>query len=400
MSPNNDLTTSSKSSEQKSSASSANEITISAVGDIIVHDDQLKGQYSEENKNYDFTNNFKFIKPYIEGADIAVGNLETTFAGQAAGYRGYPTFNCPDALADALKDSGFDILSTANNHCMDSGAKGVLRTLEVLKNKGLSSIGIKPEKSEADFIIRDVKGIKLGFTSYTFETPSSSSGKTINSIHVPKDVEGLISSFNPSKLNEELPKMKKRIDDMKKNGAQVIIVSVHWGDEYQLKPNSYQKTLAKALNEYGVDIILGSHPHVIQPVEFITSPVSGKETFVIYSLGNFLSNQRFERTDNRYTEDGVVLNIKLNKSSDGMKINIADVSFMPTWVYRYTAKDKFVYEILPIFDALANKNSYNLINKDDIWRAENSEKNTLGILEDSNSKMVHAPVINSSPNQN
>ncbi|SDK14488.1 CapA family protein [Natronincola ferrireducens] len=357
------------------------EIDIIAVGDIMVHGPQLRAQHKPQDDTYDFTNNFQFVKPYFEKADLVIGNLETTFGGGERGYSSFPMFNTPDTLADALKDSGFHVISTVNNHTMDTGSKGMLRTIDVLKERNLEVIGTRREEKEDVFLIKEIEGIKIGLTAYTYETPKLGEYKTLNGIRVPKEVENLVNSFSYESLEEDLLKMKDTIEDMKKRGVEFIIFYIHWGDEYQRQPNSYQRVIAEKLSDYGVDIIFGSHPHVVQPVEIIESDISNKNTLVVYSMGNFLSNQRYEILKNRYTEDGVIINAKIKKDFEANTVTLQGVSYIPTWVHRYHSKGKVIYEILPVVDALEDKDFYNLYSSDSVWRAENSKTNTIEIIE-------------------
>lgn len=265
-------------------------ITIAAVGDIIVHNMQLMSQYNSETKSYDFKDNFLYVKPFIEKADVAICNLETTLAGEGAIYSGYPTFNTPDSILDAIKYSGFDVIQSANNHSLDYGEKGFLSTRQQLDKYGFSVIGTKVKSTDKNYIIKEVKGIKIGITAYTFESSRKGNTKYINSVKVPDRISPLINSFYPNNLSNDFKGMKKTVEAMKKDGADIIIFCLHWGIEYQKDPEAYQKDLAKELSDAGVDIILGGHPHVIQPFDEIESKVSGKKTYIIYSLGNFLSN--------------------------------------------------------------------------------------------------------------
>ena len=364
----NNLTTKVNSEDKKA--------TIVAVGDIIIHDDQLKAQFNEGTGEYNFDNNFKYVKAHIQSADIALGNLETTLAGQAKKYTGYPLFNSPSSIVDAMMNCGFDILSTVNNHTIDRGSSGVLSTLKEIQKRNLKVIGTRENEIVKPYIIEEVKGIKIGVISYSYETPRKGKSKTLNAIEIPGDVINLLNTFSYEYIEEDLKKIKVQIDEMKSKGAEAIIFFIHWGNEYERKPNVHQINIANALCDYGVDIILGSHPHVIQPIEFITSEKTGKRTLVVYSMGNFISNQQYERTNNRYTEDGIIVNIDIVKSDLSNSITISGVSYIPTWVHRYTDNNKFIYEVLPLTDALASKDKFNLRDGIEVWRAENSEKST------------------------
>ena len=278
-------------------------VTIAAVGDVMVHSPQFKAQYQRETGLYDFTNNFRFIKPYLLQPDLALANLETTFGGEALGYSGFPRFNTPDSLADALKDAGFDLIVTTNNHTLDTGMSGVFRTIDILRERGLQVIGTRKPEDEKSYIVKESNGIKIGFSAYTFETPRVSGKKTINGIVLPPEYADLIDSFSCHDLENELLKMKGRIEAMREEGAEFIVFYLHWGEEYQREPNRTQRKIATALANYGVNLIFGSHPHVLQPIEYVLSE-DGSKAALVFSLGNFLSSQRYELLKKKYTEDG------------------------------------------------------------------------------------------------
>ena len=361
-----------------------NEASIVAVGDIIIHEQQLKAQFNEGTGEYNFENNFKYVKSHIKSADMALANLETTLAGKQQKYTGYPLFNSPSSIVDAIKDCGFDILSTVNNHTIDRGSAGVFSTVAEIQKRNLKAIGTRENLNKKPYIIEDVKGIKIGVISYSDETPRKGKRKTLNAIEIPSDVEDLLNTFSYEHLEEDLSKIKVQIDEMKSQGAEAIIFFVHWGNEYARQPNQHQTRIANTLCDYGVDVIIGSHPHVVQPIEFITSKKTGKRSLVVYSMGNFISNQQYERTNNRYTEDGIIVNIQIKKSKLAKDITISGVSYIPTWVHRYSDNSRFVYEVLPLTDALASKEEYKLNDAIEVWRAENSEKNTRMLMGESN----------------
>ena len=220
---------------------------------------------------------FPQIKSYISNADIAVGNLETTFAGGNKAYSGYPTFNSPPQLAKDVQDLGIDVLTTSNNHSMDSGYNGLINTIDTLDDLGISHTGtFKSEEDKNKILIKDVNGVKIAFLSYTYGT---------NGIAIPKGKEYCIYLIDKDLI-------KKQLESAKAQNPDVICVSMHWGIEYKLQPNTEQTDLADYLFENGADIILGSHPHVLEPMEKRTVTLSDgtkKDGFVIYSLGNFIS---------------------------------------------------------------------------------------------------------------
>ncbi|KAB3529265.1 CapA family protein [Alkaliphilus serpentinus] len=356
------------------------EIQISGVGDIMVHSPQIPAQFNPITGNYDFHNNFQYVAPYLREADLALGNLETTFRGPEVEYAGYPAFNTPDALADALKSAGFDGLATANNHTYDTGEKGIIRTVEVLKERNLLTFGTRRTADEEGFAIIDIKGIKVGLTAYTYETPMVGGRPAINGILLSSEAEALIDTFSYERLQEDLPLMKERIEILKERGAEIIVFYIHWGHEYHQRPSHYQREIAKELANYGVDILFGSHPHVIQPIEIIKTQDGEHETVVVYSMGNFISNQRLETIGNPRTEDGIIVNVTLSKNITTQDIRLKELTYTPTWVHKYYSKGKPVYEILPLPEVIIGANDYAL-SQEELNRATNSQRATRDLIE-------------------
>lgn len=340
-------------------------IHMSAFGDTMCHLTNIKNAYDASKKDYDFSNVFKNVRSYLEDADITIGNLETTFAGSSRGYTGYPTFNAPEVLGQNLKDMGVDVLTTANNHCMDKGNSGLVSTLDYLDKYEISHTGTaRSEEEQNSILIKDVNGIKIAFLSYTYGT---------NGITIPSD-----KPYSVNLIDKEL--IKKHIASAKEQNVDVICVSMHWGLEYKLKPNSTQTELADFLFENGVDIILGSHPHVLEPMEKRTITLEDgttKDGFVIYSLGNFVSGQIYANT-----KSTVILDIQITKNSDG-KISIDNVKYTPVYLYdkgagaktrtRYTLIDleKSISDYENGNDSSISKSLYNTF-KDEL---ENIKKN-------------------------
>lgn len=308
---------------------------MSVIGDIMCHNTQYTDAYNSNTDTYDFSYVFKDIKAKIKTADIAVGNLETTFAGKSVGYSSYPTFNTPESLADNLKDLGLDVLTTANNHSLDKGYKGIESTIDYLDKADISHTGtFKSEEDQNKILIKNVKDVKIAFLSYTYGT---------NGIKVPTGKDYCINL-----IDKEL--IKKQLELAKAENPDIICVSMHWGIEYQTKQNKEQEALADFLFENGVDIILGSHPHVLQPMEKRTITLedgSTKDGFVIYSLGNFMSGQVKENTKN-----SIILDLKITKKAQDGKISIDSVNYTPIYMYKSTAKTK-AYKILDIESSIS-----------------------------------------------
>ena len=322
--------------------------TVLSIGDIMVHQPQLTG--AKTSSGYDFSDFFKKTKKYYKKADLTVGNLELTMGGTESGeYKGYPAFNTPDQIADAIKKSGINMLMTSNNHSYDTGFVGLKRTARVLKEKGIEFTGTKETLDDPSYIVKEVNGIKIGIVNFTYETQGSdSSRKYINGAVIKEEANDYINSFSYKYIDKFYTQAQSVIDSMKEDGAEFITFYMHWGEEYQLSANTWQKSIAQKLCDMGVDIIIGGHPHVVQPVELIHAEGSDHTTVCIYSLGNAVSNQRRELISSSprgHTEDGVMFSYTLKKSDGAVTLESIDV--IPTWVYKYT-NGGYKYTIYPI----------------------------------------------------
>lgn len=309
-------------------------VIISAVGDVMMHMPQIRaGQIP--GGGYDFRSVFQEVRPYIEKADIALANFETTIGTRDRGYSGYPRFSAPHEILEALRFAGFDVLTTANNHCLDWLEFGVENTLNKMDEYGIMHTGTArtPEESQKLLII-EKNEIKVGILAYTYGT---------------NGMEVLISQDKLSYMVNyfsDFDKVRRDIKRIREAGAEVVVVCMHWGNEYERTPGEEQKDLAQRLANAGADIIFGSHPHVIQPVEImevVLEDGAKKNVFVAYSLGNFISNQK-----DRYTDIGVIVNVEVVKDHNENTISIVKVTYVPTWVYRYYKNGKAQYRILPV----------------------------------------------------
>ena len=293
-------------------------INMTVAGDILCHNTNFWDAYVAELDDYDFSYSFEDIKKYFDNADVAIGVLETNFAGRDIGYTNYPLFNSPEHLATDLKELGIDILGTANNHCLDKGFSGMVSTLEELDKAGIDHMGTyATEEDSKEYLIKDVKGIKMAFLTYTYGT---------NGIPIPTGKEFSVNITDKEKILADL-------ENVKKENVDVICVNMHWGDEYSLKPNSNQKDLADFLFENGVDLILGSHTHCLEPMEKRTITMEDgttKDGFIIYSLGNFMSGQKHENS-----RQSVILDILLTKNGETNKISVDSVTYTPIYMYNF-----------------------------------------------------------------
>lgn len=309
-------------------------IKMTVIGDIMCHNTQYQDAYNSSSKKYDFSYVFDDIRDKLSKSDITIGNLETTFAGAKRGYSSYPTFNTPEALGTALKDAGIDVLSTANNHCMDTGYNGICSTIKKLDKLGISHMGTYSTKEDSEeILVKDVNGIKIAFLSYTYGT---------NGIAVPKDKSFSVNLIDKKKIKTDLEKAKKLNVDL-------ISVSMHWGIEYKQNPTDEQKDLANFLFKNGADIILGSHPHVLEKMEKRTIKLDDgttKDGFLIYSLGNFMSGQYYD-----YTKQSIILDLELTKHGNG-KISIDSATYTPIYMYKSSSKTKKRYLVMDIEKAI------------------------------------------------
>ena len=305
------------------SAQDTTRLSLMFVGDIMGHDSQINSAYDPVAKKYDYSSCFQFIKPYIENADLAIGNLEVTLAGPP--HKGYPHFSSPDALAQTLKDIGFDVLVTANNHCVDRGKKGLERTIMMLDSLDIPHTGTFVDTvsrmNDHPLMVKK-NGFTLAILNYTYGT---------NGLPVYKP--NVVNRLDTAVMRKDLIKAKGLKPD-------AIIVFTHWGSEYQSLPSKEQKNLTELCFNHGAQLVIGAHPHVIQPMEWRKD----KNQFVAYSLGNFVSGQR-----KRYTDGGAMAYLelqKINYTPDSAVTTIDSAAYYLEWVYR-TADAQKDYYILP-----------------------------------------------------
>lgn len=353
--------------------------TLAATGDLLMHDPLITNAKTED--GYDFSNIFKYFASYASSADYAVANLETTLRGTEDGYtyKGYPQFNCPDEIVDAVKGSGFDMLLTANNHSYDTRLKGMLRTLEVVDEKGLDRLGIVKDDTEKRYIIKNVNGINIGMLCYTYETDDDKDKVALNGIPLSEEAEGLVNTFNVNELDTFYEKLNAQLEEMKTNGADATVLFIHWGEEYHTEEIKSQRTMAQKICNLGVDVIIGGHPHVVEPVDLLTSETDSEhKTFCIYSLGNAVSNQRRERMNlsTGHTEDGILFSVTFEKIGDG-KAYVKSVDVLPLWVnmFKSSQTGKTHYEIIPLDESIEDwKEAFDLTDTSEKKARESLER--------------------------
>lgn len=308
-------------------------ITLVSVGDIMYHYYQILPVPTQPS-GYNYYDGLKLTKPYFKNADIAIGNYETTTT-LSRPYNSYPQFNTPAESLDAIADAGIDILSTINNHTLDSGRQGLIDTYTAIKDRGIIPLGTRLEV-EPNLKTIERKGIKIGFLGYTYGFNG------LDFMLTPEEHEYMVSQIDEEKIEKEIKESIALGNDM-------TAVMIHWGTEYSPKPNTYQKELAGKMAGWGADIILGSHPHVVQEAEMID------ETFVIYSMGNFVSDQRLETLNNIDTERGLMVELEIEKNFTTNKTKITKIDYHPLWVNKYYREDNYYYETIVAKDFLENK---------------------------------------------
>lgn len=333
-------------------------VTLCFTGDLMCHSTQFN--YANVGADtFDFTGVYTEVKTFLSESDFTVGNLETVVAGKNKGYSGYPYFNAPDDFIYALKDAGFDLLITANNHALDQGWDGVKRTIEIINDNQLYQTGTFVSKEDRDSVrIFEINSIKIAFLAYSENT---------NGLPIPKGKD-----FAINLIDEEL--IKNDIVKAREKNVDVVLVHLHFGREYLREPDDYQKQIVNKIIEYGADIIIGGHPHVIQPVNFFkTNNAKLDSGFVAYSLGNFVSNQRW-----RYSDAGLILNIQISKNILTDSIYIREVNYLPTWVFKGETEKGREYVILP--SQLSNDTTCNYLTKQDKKLMEEAFSDTKEII--------------------
>jgi poly-gamma-glutamate synthesis protein (capsule biosynthesis protein) len=299
------------------SQSDTTQVTFTFIGDVMGHDSQINAAYQKKSNTYDYSSYFKHLKPFTSEADFTVANLEVTLG--MTPYKGYPQFSSPPALASALKDAGIDALVTSNNHSCDRGKEGIIKTIDILDSLEIPHTGTYKnidDRSNNSPMIFEKNGIRVAIINYTYGTNG-----------LPAPTPTIVDRIDKELIAKDIKRAQKSYVDQ-------IIVFAHWGLEYQSNRSDQQIDLYKFCIESGADIVIGSHPHVIQRIE------KHKDSFIAYSLGNFVSNQRKQKTDG-----GMMVNMTLSKSDKSTWVS--DASYTLTWVYTPFENGRKAFYILP-----------------------------------------------------
>jgi poly-gamma-glutamate capsule biosynthesis protein CapA/YwtB (metallophosphatase superfamily) len=310
-------------------------VELGFTGDTMVHGQQVKAARQPDG-SYAMDGLFDAVAPWMREVDVMAANLETTISGEdMEGYTGYPRFNSPPAILDELKEAGVDLLMTTNNHCLDRGEQGLLRTLDAVEAHGFAHMGTfrtQPERLTRPFaMVTAPSGLKIAYLGYTYGT------------------EGMLQpswwwrvSFVPHDL------FGWEIGAARAAGADLVVVGVHWGREYKHAPDPAEVALAHRIVELGADVVWGTHPHVLQPAEVVT--VEGdrgpRDALILYSLGNFVSNQRDPNRDG-----GVIVRLSVLHDPATREARLADVRFTPVWVDDRDARGRSRFRVLPALAA-------------------------------------------------
>jgi poly-gamma-glutamate capsule biosynthesis protein CapA/YwtB (metallophosphatase superfamily) len=304
----------------QTSSKNTEELSLVFIGDFMGHLDQINAAYNSQNKTYDYNDCFKYVKPILSNADITIGNLEVTLGIKP--YSGYPQFSSPASYASAIKNAGVDVLMTANNHSCDKRKQGIEKTIEILDSLKISHTGTFINKVEKDLqspLILIKNGFKLAFLNYTYDTNG-----------IPPTHPNIVNYLNKKTIAEDVKSAKLLNPDE-------IIVFVHWGIQYEDLPSKKQKDWFSYFQSLGVRIVIGSHPHVLQPM------ILKNDNLVVYSLGNFISHQR------TFPRDGGAI-FKLNLIKEKNKVKIKNATYNLTWVYEPIINGQKKYFILPVKD--------------------------------------------------
>lgn len=298
--------------------------SFAATGDVLIHDHLYEDVETES--GYDFISRVDEVAPYLQDKDLVFMNQETPIGGEALRLSGYPMFNAPLEAADLLDHLNADIVSLANNHTLDRSTEGVERTTDVLKEKGIEYVGanVSPEDRKRQRII-DVEGVSVGFLAYTYGT---------NGIPVPEGEDHLVNLIDMPTILSDMEDLRDEVD--------MLVVSMHQGNEYEEFPRDEHVQQFEQIADAGADIILGHHPHVLQPVD-IYERDDGEDTVIAYSLGNFFSAQQ-----SLETKLGGIIGFDVTYSGGDEDISVDAVKFMPTYMYSNEFDD---FELVPLTDA-------------------------------------------------
>jgi len=351
-------------------------ITIGAIGDIMMMAPQVNGAYNAEAGTYDFSRSFLGVANQFRSVDLMCGNFESTLAGQDAGYsqkkrsdERVDTFNAPDSVIDNLKDIGFDFLSTGNNHALDRQMPGLLRTLDILDEKGISHTGTARSNEERDTpLIIDVKGVKIGLIAPT---------EIVNKHE--RFMSDAEAEYAVTRLYLQQERLVSEIKALRAAGADFIVAYPHWDKEHKEAANSRTRAAAKLLLESGVDVILGSHPHVVQSIEYLTVERDGKPYtgLVVYSMGNFISNMSGKKAIDPL-KYGLYVQLTVEKGLDGVT-TLKSAEYMPLFCFYHSNGKLYLHQVVPALSNTSLIHSYSELTEKELQSVETARKHVITI---------------------
>ncbi len=309
---------------------------LTSAGDCVLHKAFQESAYVKGEDIYDFYDIFSDLEDYLSYSDYSIISFESAATNKRNDYTGYPLFNCPPEIFNSFYQVGFDLVNNSNNHQLDRKLSGMLETRDNIKSRGLDVIGVY-EGEEPRYLIKDLNGIKVGIMAYTYSC-------NMNELALSEEERYKhLALIDEERIQKELMKMEELVD--------TTVVLMHWGIEYNQTPSEQQKKLARDMISWGADVILGSHPHVVQPSEIIE--YNGEQKYVIYSMGNFVSNQRrgasgYPLTNKERAEDSMLVQVEFIKDPYTGKTTISKVDHIPTWLWRYTENGGFKFKVIPV----------------------------------------------------
>ncbi|MDR1087851.1 MAG: CapA family protein [Coriobacteriales bacterium] len=314
------------------------ELNIVSIGDILMH--YPWQQEFDGAGNSMFPEYFQYINDLTRDADLALCNIEAPFAGGEPA--GYPLFNMGDTMAPAVRDAGFDVVYTSHNHMLDQHSDAVFRTVQILRDAGLQATGSRLSTDEPNYAFVDVKGVNIAVIAYTYE----SSPKSINGLPLSADMDPFINSFSADS-EADLAEMKEAIDASRASGADLVLFYLHAGTEYSHEPNADQRSVAQFLVDNGVDIILGSHVHVIQPMELLQPSHGDTPVPVYWGMGNYISGQVVEWDMEPANEEGILAELRLVWNPETRAIDALTMEYLPLWNTFYSNGERVVHTVIP-----------------------------------------------------
>ncbi|HEL2314576.1 TPA: CapA family protein [Streptococcus suis] len=336
---------------------SDNSVRIMAHGDLLYHLPILRGA-EQPDGSYDFSENFTYVKPWIEQADFAIADFEGTISPDVE-LAGYPLFNAPAIVANNIHDAGYDLVDLAHNHILDSHLSGLISTVNTFRDAGVDTVGVYAEgnRATAPLYIREVNGIRIAVLAYAYGFNG------MEALLSQEEYDAYLSDFDKEKMRAEIERAEKEAD--------ITIVMPQTGVEYQLEPTEEQISLYHQMVDWGADLVFGGHPHVTEPAEIVEK--DGQRKLIIYSMGNFLSNQRIESMDDtpnaQWTERGVLMDIRIQKENGQTSIQTAQAH--PTWVnrisqgtYSLDGYERFSYQTYVLEDWVAGGRYYGQLDLD------------------------------------